>query len=74
MFLAAVARPRFDANGNVIFDGKLGIWPFTYQEAAKRNSKNREAGTMVRTSRFMFTFSVSNFVYMALIDMVIVLY
>ncbi|KAM0853410.1 hypothetical protein ACQ4PT_051104 [Festuca glaucescens] len=47
MFLAAVARPRFDANGNVVFDGKLGIWPFTYQEAAKRKSKNREAGTMV---------------------------
>ncbi|KAM0853409.1 hypothetical protein ACQ4PT_051104 [Festuca glaucescens] len=48
MFLAAVARPRFDANGNVVFDGKLGIWPFTYQEAAKRKSKNREAGTMIQ--------------------------
>ncbi|XBJ06018.1 hypothetical protein VPH35_024697 [Triticum aestivum] len=47
MFLAAVARPRFDANGTMIFDGKLGIWPFTYQEAAKRKSKNRDAGTMV---------------------------
>jgi hypothetical protein len=53
MFLAAVARPRFDANGNVVFDRKLGIWPFTYQEAAKRKSKNREAGTIVRTSSFL---------------------
>ncbi|XP_051187684.2 uncharacterized protein [Lolium perenne] len=59
MFLAAVARPRFDANGNVIFDGKLGIWPFTYQEAAKRNSKNREAGTMVTKVLPAVTQSVS---------------
>jgi hypothetical protein len=28
MFLAALARPRYDANGNCYFDGKLGIWPF----------------------------------------------
>jgi len=34
MFLAAVARPRFDANGTVIFDGKLGIWPFTYMHGS----------------------------------------
>ncbi|XP_021837498.2 uncharacterized protein [Spinacia oleracea] len=47
MFTAAVARPRFNAQNECIFDGKLGIFPFTYQEAAKRNSKNREKGTMV---------------------------
>ncbi|CAM0883445.1 unnamed protein product [Alopecurus aequalis] len=47
MFLAAVARPRYDANGVMIFDGKLGIWPFTFQEPAQRKSKNRAAGTMV---------------------------
>ncbi|KAE8771312.1 hypothetical protein D1007_56834 [Hordeum vulgare] len=47
MFLAAVARPRFDGNGTMTFDGKLGIWPFTYQEPAKRKSKNRDVGTMV---------------------------
>ena len=41
MFLAAVARPR---NG---FSGKIGIFPFTFIEPAKRNSKNRVAGTMV---------------------------
>ena len=47
MFLAGVARPRYAADGTMTFDGKLGIWPFTYKEAAKRKSKNRDAGTMV---------------------------
>ncbi len=28
MFLSAVARPRFDDEGNCTFDGKIGIWPF----------------------------------------------
>ena len=27
MFLCAVARPRYDANKNAWFDGKIGIWP-----------------------------------------------
>ncbi|KAK9706415.1 hypothetical protein RND81_07G122800 [Saponaria officinalis] len=30
MFLAAVSRPTYEENGDVLFDGKLGIWPFTY--------------------------------------------
>ena len=47
MFTAVVARPRFDAEGQCIFDGKIGIFPFTYQQAAKRSSKNREKGTLV---------------------------
>ena len=47
MFLSAVARPRFDNDGNMIFDGKIGIWPFTFEEEAKRDSKNRDAGTLV---------------------------
>lgn len=46
MFLAAVARLRFDANHNEVFSGKIGIFPFTYKEPAKRTSKNRVAGTM----------------------------
>ncbi|WOG92956.1 hypothetical protein DCAR_0312234 [Daucus carota subsp. sativus] len=46
MFLAAVARPRFDAEGNVTFSGKLGIWPFVTKEPAKRSSVNRPAGTL----------------------------
>jgi transposase-like protein len=28
MFLSAVARPRFDEQGNCTFDGKLGVWAF----------------------------------------------
>ncbi|XP_065877171.1 uncharacterized protein [Euphorbia lathyris] len=46
MFLAAVARPRFDENGNVIFSGKIGLFPLVTQEPAKRTSANRVAGTM----------------------------
>lgn len=46
MFLAAVARPRFDATRNQEFSGKIGIFPFTCKEPAKRRSKNRMAGTL----------------------------
>ncbi|XP_023767508.1 uncharacterized protein LOC111916103 [Lactuca sativa] len=46
MFLAAVARPRYDSSGNEVFSGKIGIYPFTTLEPAKRSSKNRVAGTM----------------------------
>jgi hypothetical protein len=47
MFLAAVARPRFDPHTKRVFDGKVGIWPFVETVAAKRTSKNRPKGTMV---------------------------
>jgi hypothetical protein len=46
MFLAAVARPRFDEDGNCIFDGKIGTWPFIVRTAAQRTSVNRVRGTM----------------------------
>lgn len=46
MFLAAVARPRFDVQGNVSFSGKIGIFPFITKEPAKRSSVNRPAGTL----------------------------
>ncbi|XP_013608030.1 PREDICTED: uncharacterized protein LOC106314747 isoform X1 [Brassica oleracea var. oleracea] len=46
MFLAAMARPRFDEEGNEVFDGKIGIFPFVTLEPAKRKSKNRDAGTL----------------------------
>ena len=45
MFLAAVARPRFDSGRSCNFTGKLGIFPFTEQRAALRTSRNRAAGT-----------------------------
>lgn len=47
MFLAAIARPRFDLDGNEIFSGKIGIFPYVTKEAAKRCSVNRVAGTLV---------------------------
>ncbi|KAK9664743.1 hypothetical protein RND81_14G064800 [Saponaria officinalis] len=47
MFIAAVSRPTYAENGELLFDEKIGIFPFTYEEPAKRNSKNRVAGTMV---------------------------
>lgn len=47
MFFAAVARPRFSAQGNKTFDGKVGIWPLVYRAPAVRSSKNREKGVMV---------------------------
>ncbi|XP_057443966.1 uncharacterized protein LOC130736137 [Lotus japonicus] len=46
MFLAAIARPRFDSQGNEVFSGKIGIFPFVTQEPAKRTSSNRVAGTL----------------------------
>ncbi|GKC25595.1 hypothetical protein Tco_1027745 [Tanacetum coccineum] len=46
MFLAVVARPRFDMSGHEIFSGKIGIFPFTTLEPAKRSSKNHVAGTL----------------------------
>ncbi|KAF0714759.1 Aste57867_3712 [Aphanomyces stellatus] len=47
MFLAAVARPRYDPHRRCVFDGKLGIWPFVKHVAAVRNSKNRPKGTII---------------------------
>lgn len=47
MFLAAVARPRYDPHKKAMFDGKIGIWPFVVQEPAKRSSKNRAKGTII---------------------------
>ncbi len=46
MFLAAVGRPRNDSASGIEFSGKIGIFPFVYQEPAKRKSKNRVAGTI----------------------------
>jgi transposase-like protein len=40
MFLAAVARPRFNDRGECTFDGKIGIWPFVTKVRAQRSSAN----------------------------------
>lgn len=47
MFMAAVARPRYDPHRKTTFNGKIGIWPFVTHEPAKRNSKKRAKGTLV---------------------------
>ena len=47
MFFCAIARPRYDYTTKKWFDGKLGIWAFCETTKAKRNSKNRPAGTPV---------------------------
>lgn len=47
MFLAAVARPRYDTSKKQWFGGKIGIWPIVEYTQAKRSSANRPAGTMV---------------------------
>jgi hypothetical protein len=47
MFLAATARARYDAEGNCMFDGKIGMWPLVVQERAQHNLIHRPAGTPV---------------------------
>ncbi|CAE6199218.1 unnamed protein product [Arabidopsis arenosa] len=46
MFLAAMARPRFDTKGNETFSGKIGVFPFVTMQPAQRRSRNREGGTL----------------------------
>jgi len=46
MFLEAMARQRFDDEGNETFSGKIGIFPFVTLQPAQRRSKNRDAGTL----------------------------
>ncbi|XP_057811519.1 uncharacterized protein LOC131025750 [Salvia miltiorrhiza] len=43
-------RPLFGPDGEVIFDEKIGIFPFTQKVPAQRASKNRPVGTMVTKS------------------------
>ncbi|KAK4252972.1 hypothetical protein QN277_010816 [Acacia crassicarpa] len=47
MFLVALARPRFDDEGNETFSGKIGVFPLVTYEPTKRRSVNRDAGTLV---------------------------
>ncbi|KAK8498271.1 hypothetical protein V6N12_073898 [Hibiscus sabdariffa] len=44
--LELVARPRFDEFSNCMFSRKIGIFPIVIKEPARRNSKNRQAGTL----------------------------
>ena len=42
MFMCAVARTIFSSEGEMIFDGKIGIFPLTHEVAAQRSSKKQE--------------------------------
>ncbi|XP_047965195.1 uncharacterized protein LOC125209651 [Salvia hispanica] len=46
MFMCAVSRPLFGSEGQALYDGKVGIFPFTELVPAQRKSKNRPRGTM----------------------------
>lgn len=50
MFLAAVARPRYDSQKRRFFDGKIGIWPIVERTVALRSSTNRPAGSPITKS------------------------
>jgi hypothetical protein len=41
MFLSAMARPRYDAQGNCVFDGKIGVWAYVEWVQAQKRSRNR---------------------------------
>ena len=46
MFMCAISRPMWDNDGVLLFDGKIGIFPFTEEVPALRSSKNHAAGTL----------------------------
>ena len=49
MFLSAMARPRYDAQGICVFDGKIGVWAYTEGVQAKKRSQNRLVLVLVTT-------------------------
>jgi hypothetical protein len=46
MFLCVTARPRFDEDGALILNGKIGCFPLVTFVSANRSSIHRPAGTM----------------------------
>lgn len=38
MFLSALAKPRYDEEGNCYFDVKIGIWPFVRKVKSQLDS------------------------------------
>ncbi|XP_021747226.1 uncharacterized protein LOC110713072 [Chenopodium quinoa] len=46
MFMAIIGKPLYDINGELLHDGKYGIFPFTVQQVAQKSSKNRAKGTL----------------------------
>ncbi|XP_074311253.1 uncharacterized protein LOC141647107 [Silene latifolia] len=46
MFMCAVSRPIYSETGELLFDGKIDMFPFTKQQPAERASRNRPRGTL----------------------------
>ncbi|XP_021762664.1 uncharacterized protein LOC110727410 [Chenopodium quinoa] len=46
MFMAIIGKPLYGINGELLHDGKYGIFPFTVQIEAQKSSKKRLRGTM----------------------------
>ncbi|XP_021753782.1 uncharacterized protein LOC110719188 [Chenopodium quinoa] len=51
MFMGMIGKPLYDLSGNMLHDGKYKIFPFTYQQMAKKKSKNRDTGVMETKDR-----------------------
>jgi hypothetical protein len=47
MFLAAVARPRYDYSTGNGFDGKVGIFPMVTERLAQRTTNNQAKGDVI---------------------------
>ncbi|XP_074318816.1 uncharacterized protein LOC141655644 [Silene latifolia] len=45
-FMCAISRPIYGADGELIFDGKIGMFPFKHEVPAARSSINRSRGAM----------------------------
>ena len=58
MYLTGVARPRYDENGEVTFNGLVAIVPCVKEAIARRASKNHEKG-----DAYMVNESIDNEVY-----------
>ncbi|XP_074265121.1 uncharacterized protein LOC141587546 [Silene latifolia] len=46
MFMSAVSRPIYSETGELLFDGKIGMFPFIKQQPTERASRNRPRGTL----------------------------
>jgi hypothetical protein len=46
MFLAAIARPSYNEQGECTLDGKIGMWPIVESTQAHRTSQNRATGNL----------------------------
>ncbi|XP_057550536.1 uncharacterized protein LOC130828588 [Amaranthus tricolor] len=48
MFIASAARPIVNTDGDILWDGKIGIFPFIETQLALRSSSNKPAANGVR--------------------------